>query len=352
MKIQSLLRTPNEWIRASGPEAEIVFSSRVRLARNLRGFVFPPWSKEPWLKRVAIQILQAVKVNDYFRECWIFDMSELSPIERKFLLERHLISQEFMRGEKAQVLVALPGEIVSMMINEEDHLRIQTILSGLQLMEAWRICDRIDDELAGTLEYAFSPEKGYLTSCLTNVGTGLRASCMLHLPALVHIGKIDEVLKNVSKWGLVTRGFYGEGSKAQGDFFQISNQVTLGFREEDILSLVERIVQQVVKQEKKAREYLLQQDGVRIADKVGRAYGILSHAHLMDSEEAMRLLSRLRLGVCLGLVPGNLPVATLNDLFVCIGPAQIQVKEGRLLDAISRDKVRARVIREKLTNVH
>ncbi len=349
-KIKYLLKTPNEWIKATGPESEIVFSSRVRLARNMRGFSFPPWGKDSQLKEVCNQVLEVICKSNYFKNCLILNMDELSLLEKKFLLERHLISREFIKGGRNQVLIIVPGEVVSIMVNEEDHLRIQVILSGLQLMEAWRIADGIDTELAKNLNYAFSPQEGYLTSCLTNVGTGLRASCMLHLPALTYIGKIDDVLKTVSKWGLVARGFYGEGSKIQGDFFQISNQVTLGLKEEEIINLVEKIVHEVIEQEKKAREYLLKRDGLRIADEVGRAYGILSHAYLIDSGEAMSLLSKLRLGLCMGLISENIPMAVLNYLFISVGPAQIQVKEGKPLRPIMRDKIRAGVIREKLSH--
>lgn len=350
MSIKRILEFPNEWIRANGPQADIVFSSRVRLARNLRDFIFPPWGRELHLEEVAKLVLKVVEGSGYFKNCWIFEMEKISLLERKFLLERHLISKEFTRGNKAQFLVTIPGETISIMVNEEDHLRIQTILSGLQLMQAWKICSSVDDELDNHLDYAFSPKFGYLTSCPTNVGTGLRASCMLHLPALVRTSRIDDVLKSVSKLGLVTRGFYGEGSRAQGDFFQISNQVTLGLREEEIIGTVSKVVQQVVEEEKNAREYLIQKSGIKVMDDVGRAYGILSNAYLISSEEAMMLLSKLRLGVWMDIIPHNFPVDLLNELFISIAPAQIQINYGRRLSGVFRDKIRAKLIREKLSN--
>ena len=350
MNIGKVFEVPNRWVKADGPQADIVFSCRVRLARNLRDFVFPPWGKKSHLKEAARLILKTIENSDYFKNHWVFDMNRISLLEREFLLERHLISKEFTRGDETQFLVTVPGETISIMVNEEDHLRIQTILSGLQLMQAWEICNSVDDRLDNSLEYAFSPKFGYLTSCLTNVGTGLRASCMLHLSALVRTSRIDDVLKNVSKLGLVTRGFYGEGSRAQGDFFQISNQVTLGLQEKEIISTVSRVVRQVVKEEKNAREYLMQHSSLKVMDEVGRAYGILSNAHLISYEEAMVLLSKLRLGVWMGIIPYSISVDTINEFFISIGPAQIQVSQGRRLSRTSRDKIRAKMIREKLSN--
>ncbi|MCK4925784.1 ATP--guanido phosphotransferase, partial [Candidatus Aerophobetes bacterium] len=241
-------------------------------------------------------------------------------------------------------------EMLSLMINEEDHLRLQTIFSGLQLTEAWRLIDRVDDELEENLDYAFLSRYGYLTACPTNVGTGMRASCMLHLPALVAARKINDILKSISQLGLVARGLYGEGTEAHGDFFQISNQLTLGLKEEEIIDHVERITHRVVEQEKKAREALLKKNGSQIRNEVGRAYGILAGAHLMSSQEALDLLSKLRLGMCLELLPG-FNVQTLNELFFLVTPAQLQIREGRGLSPLSRDQLRARLIREKLSKV-
>jgi len=336
------------WLKGDGPEADIIFSSRIRLARNLRGFIFPPWADSLTLKRVSEKVLDAIKRCNYLKNARLIDMNKLSSIERGFLLERHLISVEFSRGGSHRFLVVQQGEMLSVMINEEDHLRLQTIFSGLQLREAWRVANKLDDELSENLDYAFSPQFGYLTSCPTNVGTGMRASCMVHLPALVMAGKINELLKGISQLGLVARGLYGEGTASHGDFFQISNQVTLGLKEEEVVDNVERVTRQVVGQERKAREILLKRNGSQLKDQIGRAYGILTNAHLISSQEAINLLSKLRMGVSLHLLP-EFNMRVLNELLFLIGPAQLQIKSGKNLDASSRDELRAKIIREKLT---
>ncbi len=350
MRFQAMANTASRWLKGDGPEAGIVFSCRARLARSLEGFPFPPWAEESKLRRVSEKILDAIKKNKYLKNARIIDMSELSSTEREFLLERHLISLEFTKGSRFRFLAAEEGEMLSLMINEEDHLRLQTIFSGLQLTEAWRLIDRVDDELEENLDYAFLSRYGYLTACPTNAGTGMRASCMLHLPALVAVRKINDILKSISQLGLVARGLYGEGTEAHGDFFQISNQLTLGLKEEEIIDHVERITHRVVEQEKKAREALLKRNGIQIRNEVGRAYGILTGAHLMSSQEALDLLSKLRLGMGLELLPG-LNVQTLNELFFLVTPAQLQIREGIGLAPLSRDQLRARLIREKLSKV-
>jgi len=350
MKFQAMANTASRWLKGDGPEAGIVFSCRARLARSLEGFPFPPWAEESRLRRVSEKILDAIKKSHYLKNARIIDVSELSSTEREFLLERHLISLEFTKGGRFRFLATEEEEMLSLMINEEDHLRLQTIFSGLQLTEAWRLIDRVDDELEENLDYAFLSRYGYLTACPTNAGTGMRASCMLHLPALVAARKINDILKSISQLGLVARGLYGEGTEAQGDFFQVSNQLTLGLKEEEIIDHVERITHRVVEQEKKAREALLKRNGIQIRNEVGRAYGILAGAHLMSSQEALDLLSKLRLGMCLELLPG-FNVQTLNELFFLVTPAQLQIREGRGLSPLSRDQLRARLIREKFSKV-
>jgi protein arginine kinase len=347
MILQEMANSTSQWLRGDGPEAEIVFSCRVRLARNLEGFTFPPWATNSVLRDVSDKVLNAVNKSDYLKNSRLINMSELSGTERRFLLERHLISPEFSAGAPHRFLVTEKGEMISLMVNEEDHVRLQSILSGLQLIDAWRLTDKVDDELERNLDYAFLPQWGYLTSCPTNTGTGMRASCMLHLPALVATHKTDELLKNISKLGLVARGLYGEGTKSQGDFFQISNQVTLGLREEEIVDNVERVTRQVVGQEKKAREILLKRNGTQLKDQMGRAYGTLINAYLMSSEEAINLLSKLRLGVSLHLFP-QLNVQVLNELFFMITPAQLQVKKGKEMAPLDRDELRAKIIRGRL----
>jgi len=351
MDLREIANSQSLWLKADGPEADIVFSSRIRLARNLRGFIFPPWADNSMLKHVSETVLNAVENCNYLKNSYLIDIDKLSSVERRFLLERHLISVEFSNGGSNRFLVIQKGDLVSLMINEEDHLRLQTIFSGLQLQEAWRVTDKLDDELEKYLDYAFLPQFGYLTSCPTNTGTGIRASCMLHLPALVTARKINELLKGISQLGLVARGLYGEGTASYGDFFQISNQVTLGLKEEEIVDNVARVTSQVIEQEKKAREILLNRSGSRLKDEIGRAYGILTNAHLINSQEAISLLSKLRMGVSLRLLR-RFDMGMLNELLFLIGPAQLQIKSGQNLDSTSRDELRARIIREKLSKAH
>lgn len=350
MILQKMADLPSSWVRADGPEAEIVFSCRVRLARNLGDFIFPSWADDSIKKEVSEKVLEAVHRNNYFKGGNIIEMSKLSPIERRFLVERHLISVEFGEEISHRFLVVGKEGIISLMINEEDHIRLQIVLSGLQLLEAWRLSDRVDDGLEENLDYAFLPQWGYLTACPTNTGTGMRASCMIHLPALIAGGKINDLLRSISKLGLVVRGLYGEGTGAEGAFFQISNQVTLGLKEEEIIDNVARVTCQVVEQERKARELLLEKNRVQLEDEVGRAYGTLVNARLMSSKEAIALLSKLRLGASLHLWP-QLDLSVLNELFFSVAPAQIQVREGKELSSLSRDKLRARMIREKLNSL-
>lgn len=348
MILQKMANSTSRWLIGDGPEADIVFSCRVRLARNLKGFVFPSYAQPFVLKQTAEKILNSIRKGNYFKDTRVINMNELSLVEREFFLERHLISLEFIKSENYRFLAVEKGEMISLMINEEDHLRLQSIFSGLQLMEAWQLSNIVDDELERNLDYAFSPQWGYLTACPTNTGTGMRASCMLHLPGLVATQRINEVLKGISQLGLVARGIYGEGTKSQGDFFQISNQVTLGVSEEEIVNNVGKISRQVVEEERKAREILFRRNRTKLKDSIGRAYGLLVNAYLITSEETMDLLSKVRLGFSLNLLPEVKNVRILNELLFLITPAQIQIKEGRELSSFSQDELRAKIIREKL----
>ncbi|MEA1965374.1 MAG: protein arginine kinase [Candidatus Aerophobetes bacterium] len=346
--LQEIANSISRWLMGDGPEADIVLSCRVRLARNLKDFVFPPYAQPFGLKQSAENILNSIRKSNYFKDARIINISELSPVERRFFLERHLISLEFTKNENYRFLVVGKGEMISIMINEEDHLRLQSIFSGLQLGEAWQLSDIVDDELEKSLDYAFSSKWGYLTACPTNTGTGMRASCMLHLPGLVATQRINEALKGISQLGLVARGLYGEGTKSQGNFFQISNQVTLGVSEEEIVNNVGKISREVVKEERKGREILFKRDGAKLKDSVGRAYGLLVNAYLISLEEAMDLLSKVRLGFSLNLLPEVRNIRVLNELLFLIAPVQIQIKEERGRSSFSRDELRAKIIRKKL----
>lgn len=346
MGIDSLLRQTTEWLRGTGPEAEIVISSRLRLARNIRGMKFSRRASPENRRRVLKLVGTAAEACESLRGALTVELEKHPPIDRQLLVERHLISRELSPETQGAVIVGR-GELVSLMINEEDHLRIQVLQSGLQLKNCWRLADRVDSQLEKKLEYEFSPEYGYLTACPTNVGTGIRASVMLHLPALVINKQISQVLQGVHKLGMAIRGTWGEGTQAAGNMFQISNQITLGKTEEAIISELERIIIKIVTYEKQARDLLLKSSSPRLEDRVWRALGVLKNARLISSEETLELLSSLRVGVNLGILK-NITRAAVNELFIHTRPAHLQKMAGKLLASEERDLLRARLIREKL----
>ncbi len=327
--------------------SEIVVSSRARLARNLANFKFVT-RLSPSVRSEAEKVIRgAIASSGVAADEEYIELNELPPLERRLLVERHLISKEHESGEGPRGVAIGEGERTSIMVLEEDHLRIQVMLSGFRLKEAWELADGIDDELEKSLDYAFSPEFGYLTACPTNVGTGLRVSVMLHLPALVMTKAVEKVFNAMSKIGLAVRGLYGENTEASGHFYQISNQVTLGKSEADIVDTVVRVIPQVVRYERTERETLLKEERRTLEDRVWRAYGMLRHVRILSSEEAMTLLSMLRLGVHLGLID-VVDLAALNELFIKSQPAHIQVLAGKELDPRERDVARADLVRARL----
>ena len=271
----------------------------------------------------------------------------LAPLDRLFLVERHLISREHAFGKGPRGVGLGDRETISIMVNEEDHLRIQGLRSGFHLRAAWESVNEVDSRLEKRLNYAFDSQFGYLTVCPTNVGTGMRVSVMLHLPALVMTRQIEKVFQAVSKINLAVRGFYGEGTQASGDFYQISNQPTLGKSETEIIANVERIIPKIIEYERTVRQGLLDQKRAVVEDKVWRAYGMLQTARTIDSEETMDLLSALRMGVNLSLIP-DVPISTVNELFISTQPAHLQKLERHELDSPERDIARAAFIRSRL----
>lgn len=340
----------SRWMDASGPETDVVVSSRVRAARNLNNLTFPHLLSEPDARQILHSVRLAVEnsgLAGQFGNLELTEMSELTPVERQILVEKHLISPDLLENYRKKAVVLSDDEVISIMVNEEDHLRLQCLMPGLQLKEAWDVINKIDDSLEKTLEYAYDENLGYLTACPTNVGTGLRASVMLHLPGLVMIKRIRDVLGSVSKLGLTVRGLYGEGTDASGNLFQLSNQVTLGQAEEDIISSLISVAGQIISSERAAREALIRERREQMEDRVGRAYGLLNHARIMPSEEAVRLLSDLRLGVSLEIID-NIPASRITELMVAIRPAFLVKRAGRELSALARDVIRAGLIREML----
>ena len=346
MQIDDLARSSGEWLRGSGPESDIVISSRIRLARNLADYPFisraTPSDRAELERTLRERIMQIQAANlDYV------DVNKLEGLDRQFLVERQLISREHAESEGARGVAIDKREQVSLMINEEDHLRIQVMHSGLDLPAAWEQINAIDDLLESKVTYAFNERLGYLTACPTNVGTGMRVSVMLHLPALVITRQIDKLFRSLQKISLAVRGLYGEGSQAMGDFYQISNQITLGRSEEDLVKQVGDVVPTIIDYERKARDFLIRESQENLHDRVSRAYGILRTAQTISSEETMHLLSSVRMGVNLGLIP-DLEIPTLNKLFIYTQPAHLQKLSGSELDTADRNIERARYLRRHL----
>lgn len=349
-----LKRERSKWMEASGPLADIVLSSRVRLARNLRDFPFPSRLGASAGDAVVEAVSKAVpRLNEIAagrpgsdRRYGLYRLSELSSLDRQVLVEKHLISPDLTKNEFGAVILS-NDESVSIMINEEDHLRIQCLMPGLQLDGAWRLADKVDDALGEVVNYAFSDSQGFLTTCPTNLGTGLRASVMMHLPGLVLSKQAPRILGTLPKVGVVVRGFYGEGSQAQGNLFQVSNQITLGQTETDIIDNLSSVVRQLVERERSAREWLARQWKDRLEDRVYRAYGLLTNARVMTSDEALRLLSDLRLGIDLKIIP-HVPSQVFNDLIVATRAGFLQKIAGQLLSPDERDRRRAALIRRRI----
>ena len=339
----------SHWMEADGPESGVAISSRVRIARNLAGKPFPHQSQGENAAEVLAAVRQLVEGGSLNEQTGVLEwglLNELSAIERQILVDKHLISPDLNTDFERKAVILRDDEVISVMINEEDHLRIQCLLPGLQLNEAWELINKVDDGFESSLDYAFSERLGYLTACPTNVGTGLRASVMLHLPALVMVKQLREILTNISKVGMTTRGLFGEGTEALGDLYQISNQITLGLVEEEIISNLNAVVRQIITQEKAARQALLNERQDFVQDRVYRAYGILKNAHILTSEEAMRLFSDLRLGMEMNLLTG-IPAKLLNVLMVRIQPAFLTKMAGREMPPHKRDVFRAELIRQE-----
>ncbi len=347
MKFSNVTSTAGEWLRGEGPHHQVVISSRVRLARNLRQRAFPGWAKKA--ERTAI--LELIKphvenlpeMQDSFSEL----LQDLSALEKQVLVERHLISREHAAKSVGSAIVMNRRQTLSIMINEEDHLRMQSIRSGLQLKSAFKLVDKVDSTLESRLDFAYDQHLGYLTACPTNVGTGMRASAMLHLPGLVLSELINQVIQAVNKIGLAVRGLYGEGTEAMGNLFQISNQTTLGEKEDEIISRLTKVIETIIAKEHDARQVLIQKKSSTLWDQIGRAYGVLTYAHAMTSKEALNLLSIMKLGVDLGAFPADrrLPI---DELFIDTQPAHLQKSSEQKLNAEERDHLRAEIIRERL----
>ncbi|MBF0253861.1 MAG: protein arginine kinase [Candidatus Omnitrophica bacterium] len=347
MSIRNLLGQTSEWLRGTGPNADIVMSSRIRLARNLDALAFSHWASKRQEREVLTRSEAAFAASKILKGSILIHMNDISDLDKQFLLERHLVSREQIVRPEFKAVAISDREMISIMVNEEDHLRSQVMQSGFALQEGWRIANQLDNELSVTLPFAFDPHWGYLTACPTNTGTGMRASVMLHLPALVMTKQVNRVIQAITKLGMVVRGLYGEGTDAEGNLFQVSNQITLGQSEPETIDHIERIIRQIIGHEENARKQLIKQNRELLYDKIWRALGVLKNAYIITSKETIHHLSMVRLGADLGVLP-EFGRKDVNELFILTQPAHLQRMDGKLLSQSERDIKRALLIRQKL----
>ncbi|MEM1085254.1 MAG: protein arginine kinase [Verrucomicrobiota bacterium] len=350
MRFSTLIKHPADWMTGEGADNAIVLTSRIRLARNLAGAPFPGWAKKNERAEALEELRPAVEGLRCMKEPFSQELDSLNSVQKQVMVERHLISREHAARGEGSAAVIERRQSIAIMLNEEDHIRMQSIRPGLELTAAYEALADVDDQLADQLEYAFDHELGYLTTCPTNLGTGMRGSAMLHLPALVLSDQIGQVLQAVNKIGLAVRGIFGEGTESLGNLFQISNQSTLGESEETILRRLERVISQVATHERNARGKLVEDDPDMICDKIGRAYGVLRNAWIIDSKEALNRLSLLRLGGDLGIFPDD-TVRLCDELLMEIQPAHLQMHSGRKLGPEERDTIRAEIVRSRLQSL-
>jgi len=346
MKLGNFAGKEVGWLKDGEKNDSCIISSRIRLARNLKNYPFPNAASGEQLNKILEEVFHVADKITFLKKAAKIRLDECSDIDRRMLLERHLISHE-------QAIAAVNGgviiddrEQISIMVNEEDHLRIQYITAGQNLMEAWDVINRLDDEISRNAEYAYSDKWGYLTACPTNTGTGMRASCQMHLPALGMTNGLRTTMESINRLGMVVRGLYGEGTKIMGDILQISNQVTLGISEQRIADSLKRLVVQVVERENKVREKLIQSEEQSLKDRVFRSMGILSNAYRISFTEALDLISNIRIGIYCGLI--EMDINKLNNLMIKIQPAHIQEIENKKMDSAERDVKRAEFIKNTL----
>lgn len=337
-----------KWLDGEGKEEDVVVSTRLRLARNIDNYKFPDFMTTDESEFVTEEVLGVMKDSkDIYRFYRVKDLQEL---ERAVFVEEHLISPNLAGSVRNGSFLLRDDEKATIMINEEDHIRVQVLLYGLNFEDGWELCSRIDNSLEENIEYAFHDKFGYLTSCPTNAGTGLRASVMVHLPCLAMTGHINTIIDGLSKIGLTARGLYGEGSKALGHLFQISNQTTLGEKEEDIIKKLNKVILQIVARERSTRAYMMDKKKLELEDKVFRSLGILNYSRLISSTEAMTHLSNVKLGCDMGIITGMNP-KDIVKLMINIQPASIQANLHRDMLKDERDMYRAQIIRNNLINM-
>lgn len=342
-----MAKRPAVWLCGDGASSQVVLSSRARLARNIANSPFPARADTDKRESILSFVKSGVKKSPDLSRGTLVDCAQLDELDRTFLVERHLVSLEFTRCREFSALFIGEREDLSVMVNEEDHLRIQALASGLDIRKAFGLANHVDDELSRSLEFAFDRTFGYLTSCPTNTGTGMRASVLIHLPGLALTREIEKVISEISRLRFVVRGFYGEGSDVWGNLFQVSNQSTLGQSEEEIMESLETVTRRIIEYEESARERLFSEAKDQIEDKIWRAYGILKYARALTSEEVLNMLSAIRLGIGMGVV-GEVGLSQVNEILALTQPAHLQKYFDRKMEPGERDRVRAELVRSKL----
>jgi len=337
-----------EWLKDIGEDEDVVVSTRIRVARNLLNYRFPDFMTIEESQSITDEILNAMKdKEDIFN---FYRTKDLSKLERTVFVEEHLISPSLAQKTNNGSFLIRKDEKATIMINEEDHIRIQVLLSGLNIEEGWKICTDIDNFLEEKIEYAFHEQFGYLTSCPTNVGTGLRASVMVHMPCVAMSGHLNVVMEALRKIGLTVRGLYGEGSKVLGHLFQISNQTTMGEKEEDIIKKLNKVIFQIVARERSTRKYMMDRKGVELQDKIFRSLGILHYSRLISSAEAMAHLSNVKLGCDMGIIE-KMSSKDIVKLMIEVQPASIQTNFKKDMSKEDRDAFRSQIIRSNLIDL-
>lgn len=348
MKLDDLVHLPGEWLRTGGPFSDVVISTRIRLARNLAGHRFLGRTTPDQRREIERTLFEAISASNFGKNTFYVDIDKSDSLDRQFLVERHLISRQHADGEGSRGVAISNTETLALMINEEDHLRIQVLRRGLNLDDCWEETARVDSALESLIEFAFHKQYGYLTACPTNCGTGLRVSVMLHLPALKLTNEIEKVFRAAKEMRLAVRGLHGEGTDALGDLFQISNQVTLGYTEEEILNGFRAdVIPSIVRYEQEARKVLTKSKGAALDDKIWRALGTLENARAISGDEALFLLSHLRMGVVLERIK-HIDLDAISELFLATQSAHLQKRRGQKLDGDERSVIRAEFIRQRL----
>lgn len=346
---EEMAKSPAVWLSGTGEEALVVLSTRVRLARNVAGCRYPSSADTETRKRIVSYFDSSLARSKLLSAGMYLKASDIDEMDKNFLVERHLISPTFLDGELNKALFIGESERVSIMVNEEDHIRIQALSAGLDALGSYQLAAKYEAEVANYLEFDYDHDFGYLTACPTNAGTGMRASVLIHLPGLVLTREIEKLITRITRTGLIVRGFYGEGSDVLGNLFQVSNQNTLGISEQMILDQISQVAREIIDREAEARQRLMDEAADTLEDKIWRAFGILKNARVLTSDEVMNLLSAVRLGHAMKVID-FLDVALINDILLLSQPAHLQKYFGTEMDPSRRDFIRAQMVRDKLRN--